>query len=620
MPEAAAYDATFYTRLRRRTAWVGALVFIIPFALFSFVVDFASERYIRDQALERLGAGVETNARLLDDVFANRTLECESLARAISDSLWKRSDLTSALRGFRERHPWYRLLVVTDARGTVVAASEELRGTISEEQSIARARAGQTVLSDIFFWPATQHEEMLVAVPLRTRDGQVAGVFVAALNLDRLAKRLLRFGTGETEETFLVTPEGLFAAPRPGTQGVRLPAFEAGSTNPFRGEAGRVEFTDDRGQKVLAAYRKLGEKDYYLAARVSWGELQGRVRALRREILLYVAPFLLLGVVLAVAAWRYAMDKIHRLLVELYQALAAARRAAEERDLAHQQLARRFEEERELARQKAQFQAQLAEYEKYAALAELALGAAHEINNPLLGILTHLELELRALERRGANDASRRDVRDADDAEMKQEIEQSIAAARRISATVRALLNYARPVPLQISQVRLDRLVDETLAFLSHHPMFRNIKIDAQISADLPPLEVDANQMSQILTNLLLNAAQAMPEGGAIRVSAERQPAPSAPLGASEEKVEIRVADTGCGIPPEVLPRIFDPFFTTKRGHGTGLGLSITQAYVRSHGGEIRVESAPLQGTTVTIVLPIHQKDRPVEDVLEVVT
>jgi signal transduction histidine kinase len=108
--------------------------------------------------------------------------------------------------------------------------------------------------------------------------------------------------------------------------------------------------------------------------------------------------------------------------------------------------------------------------------------------------------------------------------------------------------------------------------------------------------------VERVFYNLLLNAAQAMPQGGNITVSAEKVK--------FSENVEIKVKDTGVGIPADILPHVFEPFFTTKRGKGTGLGLSISQAYVRNHSGEIRAESIPNRGTTVRIVLPIRQEGR----------
>ena len=298
----------------------------------------------------------------------------------------------------------------------------------------------------------------------------------------------------------------------------------------------------------------------------------------------------------ALLGWTVAVRRYKAATQELIKAVEVSQQRELERDSAQEELAKRLAEERELGREKAQFQAQLAEYEKYAALAQLAMGAAHEINNPLLGIFSHLELELRV----------------AKDEEQRMEIQQCIAGAKRISATIHGLLNYARPGPLLISKIHLDRLVNDTLAFLRHQPLFHGIQLLTDIPADLPQISADANQLSQVLMNLLLNAGQATSEGGRITVSAHKVK--------FAEDVELYVSDTGCGIPADLLPRVTEPFFTTKRGKGTGLGLSISQAYVRSHKGDLKVESIPGQGTTVRITLPIRQVGRPAPEFEEVVT
>jgi signal transduction histidine kinase len=111
--------------------------------------------------------------------------------------------------------------------------------------------------------------------------------------------------------------------------------------------------------------------------------------------------------------------------------------------------------------------------------------------------------------------------------------------------------------------------------------------------------------------NLLLNAAQATPPGGQITVSARKDD--------RAEAVDLRIRDTGCGIPADILAHVFEPFFTTKRGRGTGLGLSISQSYVRRHGGDIHIESLPGSGTTVRLLLPIRQVGSPVEHSEEVI-
>jgi signal transduction histidine kinase len=188
------------------------------------------------------------------------------------------------------------------------------------------------------------------------------------------------------------------------------------------------------------------------------------------------------------------------------------------------------------------------------------------------------------------------------DEDHRLEVEACIEGAKRISSAVRGLLNYARPGPLLINKINLDRLIAEAFYFLQHQPMFRRISLEKKIPADLPQISADANQLSQVLMNLLLNAAQAMPEGGSITITAEKVK--------FAENIEVTVTDTGEGIPADILPHVFEPFFTTKRGKGTGLGLSISQAYIRSHAGEIRISSLPGRGTTVRFTLPIRQEGR----------
>jgi signal transduction histidine kinase len=284
--------------------------------------------------------------------------------------------------------------------------------------------------------------------------------------------------------------------------------------------------------------------------------------------------------------WIWHSRVIHNLAGQLALSQDRARDAEQQRASIQEELFRRLYEERELDRQKMQFQAQLSEYEKYAALAQLALGAAHEINNPLLGILSHLELELRT-------------VQDSSD---RQEIEQCIAGAKRISSTLRGLVNYARPSPPVLSKISLSRLVADCIAFLESQPMLRSKSLENLVPSDLPHIRADANQLSQILMNLLLNSAEATPEGGRITVSAARL--------TYVENVEIRVNDTGAGIPMDVIQHVMEPFFTNKRGKGTGLGLSISYAYVRSHGGDMRIDSVPGRGTTVTLTLPLRMDQR----------
>ena len=299
----------------------------------------------------------------------------------------------------------------------------------------------------------------------------------------------------------------------------------------------------------------------------------------------YALPITFVALVVMIIVWRLQRLEWERACQALKQATELRQRLEVERNQAQEEVFRRLYEDSQLDKEKFQFQAQLAEYEKYSTLAQLALGAAHGINNPLLGILSHLELELKS----------------TSDSDQRWEIEQCIAGTKRISATLRGLVNYARPGPLVLSNLSLHRLVTDTLGFLEGQPALRGKRAENLVPENLPHILVDSNQLSQVLMNLLINAAEATPDGGRITVSAKKL--------TFVDSIEICVSDTGCGIPPDILPHVFEPFFTTKPGKGTGLGLSISATYVRRNKGEIRIDSVLNRGTTVTITLPIRQEE-----------
>jgi PAS domain S-box-containing protein len=240
-----------------------------------------------------------------------------------------------------------------------------------------------------------------------------------------------------------------------------------------------------------------------------------------------------------------------------------------------------------------QLHAQLADYEKLSALSQLALGAAHEINNPLLGITTYIELLLE----------------EEKNVERKSRAKEVLDSAYRISETIRGLLNYARPTPPKFTKISLNKIISETLSFLHHQPLFKKVIIEKNLSDAVPQITADANQIRQVLTNIFINAAQAMPDGGKLTVVTRKVK--------FQELTEIEITDTGIGIPTEHLKKVLEPFFTTKKGGGTGLGLSISYSYIKNHSGEVTVSSEPEKGTRVTITLPIRQKAKIKPEVIE---
>ena len=232
--------------------------------------------------------------------------------------------------------------------------------------------------------------------------------------------------------------------------------------------------------------------------------------------------------------------------------------------------------------------------EKLAAVGLLASGIAHELNNPLTGVLTFSHL-IRDKLPPGSPDAEDMDL--------------VIQETKRCASIIRRLLDFARQKPPEKKFTDLSKVVEETARFIERPAHLKNTEIVLDLASDLPRLWVDENQVKQVIMNMLVNAQQAIEGSGTVivqtRVAAE--PVAPEPGSAPVPMVEIAIIDSGCGIPQKDLQRIFDPFFTSKEvGKGTGLGLSVSHGIVKAHGGTIKVESAVGKGSIFRVYLPIQ--------------
>lgn len=271
-----------------------------------------------------------------------------------------------------------------------------------------------------------------------------------------------------------------------------------------------------------------------------------------------------------------------------------------------------------------QAQEELLRTEKLASIGRFAAGVAHEVGNPLGAILGYTSI----LQRDGVNQEEAKDYLKR----IEKEIE-------RINRIVRELLDFARPSKMEIKDVDINQVLKNVLSLLSYQKNFKNVESVIEFEPNLPMLKGDENQLSQVFINIILNALDAMPNGGKLNIKTEviivgstflnnipprrkndpedadfslmRKPDPLAAFFTKFKKgdrlVKVKISDTGIGIKKEDLKKIFDPFFTTKSpDKGTGLGLSISLRIVESMGGEIRVESEEGRGTSFEIYLPIN--------------
>ncbi len=244
-----------------------------------------------------------------------------------------------------------------------------------------------------------------------------------------------------------------------------------------------------------------------------------------------------------------------------------------------------------------QTQVQLVQSGKLAAIGQLGAGVAHELNNPIGGILGYAEY---LLEKVRGPDFNAEDFKTCEKplGYIKKE-------AERCQTIIENLLKFSRRSPEGFKPLNINHVIEDTLTLVGHQLMVKKVELKKKLADDLKLVEGNANQLQQVFTNIIFNAQQAMPEGGILTITT-RLKVEDKRLSGKPDFIEISFTDTGCGIPPENLDKIFDPFFTTKMDwKGTGLGLSVSYQIVQNHKGQIKVESLLGNGTTFTVFLPV---------------
>jgi signal transduction histidine kinase len=240
----------------------------------------------------------------------------------------------------------------------------------------------------------------------------------------------------------------------------------------------------------------------------------------------------------------------------------------------------KYLEQVQLEEERRKMQIQIRHADKLATIGQLSAGIAHEINEPLSIILGFAQLIKK-------NQNVPKDI--------SKDIDKIINAAMYGREIIRKLLIFARQVPTKKTKVNINDIINEIIQFFDQRFKKENISLKYDLAKDLPQIEADPSQITQVLMNIIVNAIQAMPQGGTLTIVTSKK----------EKEVDIIISDTGVGMSEEVKKKIFIPFFTTKEvGKGTGLGLSVALGIIESHGGSIEVASEPDRGSTFTIRIP----------------
>lgn len=426
----------------------------------------------------------------------------------------------------------------------------------------------------------------LMRVSVATADGRA--VVIADLRPEWL---LSTVSSSHVYRVFLVDPLGQVLAHPDAARVInhedlsQLPVVK----NALGGKLSRgaEEYTAD-GQDRLAAWARVEQGGGAVVVEVPRDEVFKATRELSRRSLLFAIGVVGIALALAVAMGRRVTRPLLTLQKQMavvskgeYGAAVAVDGPSEIRDVGQafnhmsQELVRRADEIERT-------HGQLVQSEKLSAVGELAASVAHEVKNPMVGIVGFSQLGL-----------------ESDDIQEMHEyfklIEQDAFRANKI---LQNLLEFSRPPEMELELLGVNDVVNGSLQLCKHQLFMQGVKIDTTLADGLPPIRGNSNQLRQVLLNLMLNAGQAMENSPKKEIHVST-------VAGENGNVEIRVADTGPGIPEDVKGQLFKPFFTTKRrGKGTGLGLSVSRSIIEGHRGNIRVDGAPGQGATFVIRIP----------------
>jgi two-component system NtrC family sensor kinase len=302
--------------------------------------------------------------------------------------------------------------------------------------------------------------------------------------------------------------------------------------------------------------------------------------------------FFTLGAMVIISVFLWYFFK--RLITRPVQRIVAATNAVAAGNLSYKLQVKRNDELghlgnsfNEMTRNLAEAQTQLYHSDKLASIGRLAAGVAHEINNPLTGVLTYSSFLLK---------------RSKDDSEIKSDLEIIVRETKRCRDIVKDLLDFARPISAYKKSVNINDVIDRALNIVASQLNLRDIVVHKQYLESLPDVSIDDGQLQQVFINLLVNAADAIGNKGGKILLATRTVQFQ-----GKEHVQVEVTDTGCGIAKENLSKIFEPFYSTKDQKGIGLGLSVVWGIIDKHQGTIAVDSELNKGATFTIRLPVSQ-------------
>jgi signal transduction histidine kinase len=579
------------TRITSRFVLLIATAAVAPLVLYGLV----SVSYLRNGTEVSVTSGNRQIAGQIADrirlYFDNNVRVLQSVGSELVDTHLAAWQQERILRNHVLEFPEFRHVTLFDAAGRLVATSRLVRSRLELPDPASIPESG------IFVAPLQLDDDALPSTTIAVRLGpsqRTSGWLVAEISLEELWRMVDAIRVGTEGFALLVAADGSFIAHGNPDKKTLIAASLTGA-EPERAVASQLlaasslpdnvaEYADSAGRQMLAVAARVEAPQWTVIVEQPTDEAFEITRTLERQLLAAIA-LALLGTV--VVGWLWGRSFITRIF-----ALTKATRAIAEGHMDERVSIKGRDEIRQLgdsfnsmADRLVELQEDVRKQERQAMFGRIAAGLVHDLSHPIQNIGNSCKLILKMFE-----DVEYRET-------FKRTVERELVVVKRVLDDLR---NIARPIPLERFPVDINRSVAEVVESMQQHSETAGVTLRAELSPDTAFIDGDLFALGRVYRNLIINAIQATAPGGLVVVASE----------ANERRVQIRVYDTGCGIPPDRVSAIFEDFVTTKR-RGLGLGLAISKKIVEQLGGQITVASEVGKGTTFVLDFPRTQP-RPV--------
>ncbi len=534
------------------------LVSLVPMAFLGYKIISQGETQIKEKSSSYLKGLSERNAEVIKRFMMERNNDINNLSNIICIFGFNTTMLKEHFEQMKDQYNPYLGFFMLDKSGKSIFSTLNFPFNQIPLHSPGESESSclSTRVKNVFMFNFGQEQvpALMVSTPVLNGSKKHCGHLYALIDF-RLVGSLLRKSNIEvTGEVYLVNKRGEFlSASRFGAKAlIDHISMDAITEN----KQGIYETTDYRGERVLQSYQKVDSFPWYVIADQDMAEILNNIRALAREAIIY-------GILTAIIVFILAFF-VSTILVNILKS--------------------KYQYEKEL-------EFQVIQKEKLASLGLLTSGLAHELNTPLANALLYTQIAKEEL------------TESETEIEVIQErLSTVIDEVRQGSKIVRNLLDFSRHTQSDAQTTDVNKTLTKLMSIAEPHCASNNINVKQELEKDMPNIKADASTIQAILTNLVANAIETMPDGGVLKLNTRYV--------LVLKTIKIEIADSGPGIPKNVLTKIFDPFFTTKKqGEGTGLGLFVSHQMARKLGGDIKVISATKEnsttpGTVFTVELP----------------